>query len=256
MISGTTTTVSPRVTPFRAGARDRVFYSTMAIGMASIVFIGFGPTYYVRFMSAGPMTTVSGGPFTTTLHVHGALFTAWVLLFVIQTGLVASRRVAVHRRLGLAGAVLAAAMLVVGTSTAIDGAARGFGPRFGSSGIEPLAFLAIPLFDMVLFALFVGAAFVQRRNKEAHKRFMLLAYISIFVAALARLPGVVQIGPPAFFSIGLLFIVISALYDRISRGRVHPVYIWGGALFAISVPMRLAISGTAAWRTFAEFLTR
>src|SRR5688572_432264 len=84
-----------------AGAYDRMFYTTMAVAMAATVFVGFSSSYYLRFFDTGPQSTVSGGPFTTLVHVHGALFTAWVLLFVLQTALVASRRVAVHRRLGV-----------------------------------------------------------------------------------------------------------------------------------------------------------
>ena len=66
----------------------------MAVAMGLTVFAGFAPSYYLRFLSGGPGATISGGPFTGLLHLHGALFTAWVLLFVIQTALVASRRVA------------------------------------------------------------------------------------------------------------------------------------------------------------------
>ena len=73
-----------------------------------------------------------------------------VLLFVVQTTLVAQRKVAVHRRLGFAGAGLAAAMVGVGTYTAIEAAARGSAPP----GVDPLAFLAIPLFDIVLFTIY------------------------------------------------------------------------------------------------------
>ena len=84
---------------------------------------------------------------------------------------------------------------------------------------------------------------------------MLLAYISIIVAALARLPGVLPLGPLAFFGLALVFVVIGGIYDFLSRGRVHRVYVWGGALFAISVPARLFLSGTRAWRSLAELLT-
>src|SRR5882672_11396865 len=145
----------------------------MAAAMGLTVFTGFAPTYYLQFFAGGPTATLTGGPFTALAHVHGALFTAWVLFFVVQTALVASHRVAVHRRLGVAGAVLAAAMILVGTSTAIAAAARGAAPV----GVDPLAFLAIPIFDMVLFATLVGSALVMRSDKEAHKRLMLLAYI-------------------------------------------------------------------------------
>ena len=224
----------------------------MAIAMGLTVFAGFASTYYLRLFTGGPKATLSGGPFTALHHVHGALFTAWVLLFIVQTALVAGHRVRVHRRLGVAGAVLAAAMIVAGTSTAIATAARGAAPP----GADPLAFLAIPLFDMVLFATFVAAALALRRDKETHKRLMLLAYISIIVAAVARLPWMLRGGPPAFFGLSFLFVVVAAIYDFVSRRRVHKVYLWGGALSLVSVPLRLAISTTGAWRTLAELLTR
>jgi hypothetical protein len=198
------------------------------------------------------MATLNGGPFTPLVYVHGALFTAWVALFIVQTTLIASHRVAAHRRLGMAGAALATAMFAAGTLLAIATAARGSAP----AGVEPLAFLAIPIFDMVLFATFVTAALARRRDKEAHKRLMLLAYVSIITAALARLPGVLLVGPPGFFGLSFLFLVAAATYDFVARRHVHRVYLWGGALIVLSVPVRLAISGTGAWRVFAEWLTR
>jgi hypothetical protein len=240
-------------TPARAvGAYDRLFYGGMAVAMGLTVFAGFGATYYLRFLDGGPRVTLTGGPFTRLVHLHGALFTAWVLLFIVQTALVSSRRVAVHRRLGVAGGVLAAAMVAAGTTIAIATAARGSAPP----GADPLAFLIIPLFDMILFSIFVATALARRRDKEAHKRLMLLAYVSIITAAVARLPGVLAIGPPAFFGLSFLFVLAGALYDFVSRRRVHEAYLWGGALILVSVPARLAISSTGAWRSVAELLTR
>ena len=183
--------------------------------------------------------------------MHGALFTAWVLLFIVQTALISSRRVAVHRRLGVAGAVLAAAMVVAGASIAIVTAARGSAPP----GMTAVAFLVIPLFDLVLFAGFVSAALVMRRNKEAHKRLMLLAYVSIITAAIARLPGVLPLGPPAFFGLSLLFVIAGVVYATPSRAaRVRRAYLWGGAIIVISIPLRLAIATTGAWQAFAKLL--
>jgi len=239
-------------TPVRAGAYDRLFYGGMAVAMGLTVFAGFAATYYLRLLDGGPKVTLTGGPFTGLVHLHGALFTAWVLLFIVQTALVSSRRVAVHRRLGVAGGVLAAAMVAAGTTIAIATAARGSAPP----GMDPLAFLIIPLFDMVLFSIFVATALTLRRDKEAHKRLMLLAYVSIIVAAVGRLPGVLAMGPPGFFGLSFLFVVAAMIYDFVSRGRVHKAYLWGGALILVSVPVRLAISGTGAWRSLAELLTR
>ena len=242
---------APRSATDPAGAHDRAFYSGMAVAMAITVIVGFSSTYYLKLFGDAAMTTISGLPFTALVHVHGALFTCWVLFFVVQTSLVASGRVAVHRRTGVAGVALGAAMVVVGVALALASAARGTAPP----GIDPLSFLAVPLFDMVLFATFLTAAVVKRPDREAHKRLMLLAYISLLAAPIARIPGVLPLGPFGYFGLAFAFVVIGAVYDRISRGRVHRVYLWGGALFAVSVPARLLISTTAAWKSFATALT-
>jgi hypothetical protein len=231
--------------------RDRPFYLGMAVALALTVLFGFGPTYYFTFFRGGPTHTFGGGPCTPIFHVHAALFTGWVVLFIVQTSLVATRRVAVHRRLGIAGCVLAAAMVVVGVRAAVAAASRGSGPP----GVDPLAFMAVPFFDMVVFSTLVTAAFLKRRDRDWHKRLMLLAYIALITAAIARLPGVLALGPPVFFGLGFLFVVAGIVYDLISRRRVHPAYLWGGAWVLLSVPLRLAVSKTAVWIAFARWAT-
>lgn len=234
----------------RPAAHDRIFFGGMAIAMALAVLIGFARTYYLSSFF-GTNATISGGPFSTVVRVHALLFTAWVALFLVQTSLVATHRVALHRRLGLAGGVLAAAMVVAGVATALATARRGGAPP----GVSPLAFLVVPMGDMLLFTVFVSAALWLRRNQQAHKRLMLLAYTAILAAAVARFPGVLERGPLWFF--GLTFVpvlAIAALYDLRTRRRVHPVYLWGGALLIASVPLRLALAGTAAWQRVAEVL--
>lgn len=233
-----------------AGRYDRVFYGGTAIALALTVLVGFAPTYYLRLLGEAPMTTVSGQPMTTLVHIHGALFTSWMLLFIVQTALVAAHRIKLHQRLGIAGTVLAAAMIVVGAKTAIASAAVGAAPP----GVDPLAFLAIPMFDILLFAGLVTAAVLLRRKKEPHKRLMLLAYISIIAAAVARFPGVLPLGPLAFYGVAFIFLGFGMAYDWFSRGQVHRAYVWGGMCLVLSVPVRLIVSETDAWRRFAEFL--
>jgi len=227
-----------------------MFYSGIAIAMALTVVFGFGQTYYFKAFGRGPLETLSGGPITTLIHAHAILFSSWVLLFIVQTALVAQHKVAVHRRLGIAGAVLAGAMILVGAATALQTAARGASP----ASPDPLAFLIVPLTDMLLFGSFIVAALRLRKDREAHKRLMLLAYVSIITAAVARWPGFLSLGPPVFFGIGLSFLFAGAIYDFASRRRVHPVYLWGGSALIASVPLRLVISGTSAWHAFAAFI--
>ena len=187
---------------------------------------------------------------TPLVHTHGLLFTTWVLLFIVQTALVAQHRVAVHRRLGIAGSVSsAAAMIVVGTLTALQagGARRGAGGS-RSAGVSGHSADRHGL----VRRLRRRRVLRLRRNREAHKRLMLLAYVSIIIAAVARLPGMLDPRPA-----GLLRArccrswLIGVVYDFVTRRRVHPAYIWGGSALILSVPLRLAISNTAAWKAFA-----
>jgi hypothetical protein len=231
----------------RTRRRTRRFYVGMAIAIAITVFAGFSRSYFLKAYYGTPELSL-------LLHVHGLVFTTWILFFLVQTTLVAAGRTYIHRRMGVAGAVLAALVIILGTTTAILRAKEGAAPI---PGVPPLAFLAIPLFDMVVFAILVGAALYFRRRLEAHKRLMTLAMISLLSAPIARLPfALLKAGPPAFFGLTDLFIVAMLIYDLATRRRVHPATIWGGLLIVASQPLRLMISGTPAWMAFASWITR
>jgi hypothetical protein len=232
--------VPPRVVTAR---RARRFYVGMAIAIAIVVFAGFSRSYFLKAYFGSPDLSL-------LLHIHGVVFTSWVLFLVAQTTLVATGRTYIHRRMGVAGAVLAGLLVVVGTMTAILRVKGGSAPIPGVSG---LSFLAVPLFDMMLFAILVGAALYFRRRLEAHKRLMLLATITLLGAPIARFHlG----GPPTFFGLSDLFIVAIVVYDLATRRKIHPATLWGGLAIVASQPLRLMISGTPAWLAFAGWLTR
>jgi hypothetical protein len=53
----------------------------------------------------------------------------------------------------------------------------------------------------------------------------------------------------------LIFLSLSAIYDRVSQGRIHPVSLWIGLLvFAWSAVSNIVIVQSAAWREFATWL--
>ena len=225
---------------------ERVFFTSMAAAMAITVFAGFARTYYLKPLFGTPQLT-------PLLHLHGIVFTSWILLFITQTTLVAGNRTRVHRRLGIVGAVIATLMVIIGTGTAIYRAASG---PTQLTGPDPLVFLVVPLGDMLLFSTLVVAGFYFRRRPDVHKRMMLFATVAILPAAVARLPGVVQYGPLAFFGLADLFIVACLAYDLVVRRRVHRATVLGGLLIIVSQPLRLMIGGTGAWLTFATWLTQ
>jgi len=58
------------------------------------------------------------------IHIHGAAFTAWILLLVTQTSLVAAGAQNIHRRLGLAGFFLGCLMVILGVMASTDSLVR------------------------------------------------------------------------------------------------------------------------------------
>lgn len=230
-----------------ARRRERIFFTGMSIAIAIVVFAGFSRTWFLRpyFPQAQPLIPL--------LVLHGVIFSSWIALFVTQTSLVAARRTRTHMRLGIAGGVLVCLMVIVGTITAI---VRAKGPS-PVPGVNPLAFLTIPLGDMLVFSILTAAAFYFRRKADVHKRLMLLATIGILPAAVARLPFdfIQNVGPLAFFGLSDLFIVPCLIYDLISRGRPHRATVLAAILIVSSHPLRLIIGGTHAWLVFATWLT-
>ena len=226
--------------------RERWFYIAMSILAVITVFAGFAPTYYLRPY----YNTASLMPL---LHLHGMVFTSWLALFMVQTTLVAAHRTDIHRRLGILGGVIAGLMIVIGPTTAVIRASQEATPV---PGVSPLSFLVIPLGDMFVFAILVGAGFYYRRRPDVHKRLMMLATISILAAAIARLPfAIMKAGPPAFFGFTDVFVLACIVYDLFTLKRVHRATLFGAILIIASQPLRLMLGGTHAWISFAGWLT-
>ena len=101
------------------------FHRHIAVALALFTVVGFSRTYYLRFLSDLP-------PLDALVRLHGAVFTAWLAIFVAQTRLVAANRVDLHMKLGIAAVVLAVAVIWVGLATT---AVRASVPRIHPSGL-------------------------------------------------------------------------------------------------------------------------
>lgn len=225
---------------------DRLFYTGMGLVIAVTVIWGFAASFYLaRWLPRPPLAP----DMTALLYLHGAVFTAWVALMVVQPLLIASRNLALHRRLGWVGAAAAAAMVVVGNLAAIAAIGAGF------RGLgDPYVFYAVPFFAINSFAVAAWLAIRWRNHAETHKRLILLANSAILGAAIARIPlAGIQAGAPFSFIFGPDLIILAGIvYDWRSRGRVHRVWIWGGSAMVASQVLMMAVMGTAWWRAFAE----
>jgi hypothetical protein len=223
---------------------DHFFFSGMALLMLVTVFVGFAPSYYLAgvFRAALP---------SSIIHVHGALFSSWILLLVTQTSLVSAGRVDLHRRLGIAGFILACAMVVVGVLVATDGLVRQAGPP----GRDVKFFYIIPLSDMLIFATLIFFALRARSNPSAHKRLILVATVALMTAALARWPiGVIHRKAPAAALASYIFLMMLMAYDLWSTRKIHRATAWASAFLVFVHEIRLPIGKTEAWHAFASWV--
>jgi FtsH-binding integral membrane protein len=222
---------------------EHLFFSAMALLMLGTVFVGFAHTYFLAGVFHAPLPSL-------IIHLHGAAFSCWILLLVTQTSLVSAGRVDIHRRLGIAGFLLACLMVILGVLAATDSLGRGAGP----SGLDAKFFYIIPMTDMLIFATLVFFAFRARSNPPAHKRLILVATIGLMIAAIARWPFVIVQGKaPMATLFSYIFLLILAVYDLWSTRKVHRATLWAGAFLIFVQQIRIPIGKTAAWHAFASW---
>ena len=224
------------------------FHPAAVAALAAVVFVGFAKTYYFRAFSGLPSLAQPA-------HVHGLIATVWIALHYTQARLVAAHRVDLHRRLGIFAAFVAALLAVQAISMAVGNAAAGHGP----AGRDPLQFLSVPLGTTTMFTLFVGSALALRRQREWHKRLMLLATMTLLVPAMGRLDAQIMqpLGLPRLAlapAVSVGFVAWAWMHDWRRLGRVHPAYIVGGIALIVSIPLRRWIGFTDAWLPIARWL--
>lgn len=231
---------------------ERRFFTSMALVVALVVFVGFAPSYYLKPIFGVEPTS---GRLTALHHVHGVIFTSWIVLLIAQTVLVKRRRTDLHRRLGVVGMVLALLMLALGFYMQLADLKKGI----TVAGVPPVAFFGVAVADLVVFAVMLGAGFYFRRRPDVHKRLMMLATISILTPATARfaLLALTFIPIPGLF-LGWLtldvLIVACAVFDYHTLGRVHRATLIGGLFIVLSEPLRLVLANTSLWQQFAAWL--
>ena len=225
------------------------FYRQMAIALSLFVIIGFSQTYYLRFLTDLP-------PLDTLVHLHAIVFTAWLLVFIVQTRLVAAHRVDLHMKLGIAAVALAVVIIGISFATA---AVKATIPRIHPSGLTPPQFTIVGIMSLVLFAGFLALGIASRRRTAYHKRFMVLATISVVNPAATRI--ITQFGlrehwtylVPVFAA---LFVACCLAYDWRKQRTVHPVYAIGGAVLIASWPLRLMIGHSDWYQPVGEWIAR
>ena len=238
----------------RVGRWRVSFHFVMALVMLAIVIYGFSQTIDDNLFHPSI-------PRPWPLYVHAALFSAWIALYIVQTGLIAARNTALHRRLGAAWIAIGVALPIV--AIAIGVVMRRFRVIHGHS--SDITFLGIIIWDAVAFGVLFLLAVLWRRRPEYHRRFMFLATCSLMTGPLSRFPLVTEHFPSTnFFWYDLIggytgvaaLVLIAMTRDWIVQRRVHIVYGVALPMMVIGQALACAMSDhpPALWTALARRL--
>jgi len=236
---------------------DRAFHLVMLLLVWAAIVSGFAYHNITKLM-AGQLT------YPWIVHLHGVVFAGWLLLLTAQMLFVRRGQVALHRRIGVFGAGMAAVMVLLGVATAIVTERLKFGTPASDA-----RFMSVMFADMLVVGGLISAGIAVRNNSSAHKRLLLVATLVMTDAGFGRWlsPQIVRwTGVKNFWDLqsladgGWLFVrfqllpaytLIAAVgvYDLITRKRLHPAYCWA---IAFSLPIHLL----AGWLYFQPFWNR
>jgi hypothetical protein len=180
------------------------------------VLVGFAPTYFLAGVFRAPVPNL-------LIHVHGAVFTLGSSCSIPKQGLVATRRLALHRRIGLLAFGFAVLMVVLGVLAASDRLARQVGESANATPEDVHAFYAIPMGDMLMFATFISLGYSHRSNPTGHKGFMCLRPLHFWTPP--SITGPFSLPAAAEPDLSRAAVLLTTAYDWRSSGRVQRVTI-------------------------------
>jgi hypothetical protein len=223
---------------------DHLFY-VVAAGMMLIFTAGGFRNFYLRGRAPwGEMTN----QIMPLIVAHGLAMSGWVILFLVQSILILTGRRRLHMVIGPLGGVLAAAIVILG-STVAPLSVR-FSPQIYAMLGGPRPFLATMFVQMLSFGTLVGIGLVYRGRPEIHRPMMLLATIVIQSGAFGRFPYIENLavfpplyvwGPVLLFG-GLLFVLQLGMSRTLNRW-----YLMGYAGMVMASFLSVAVGRTALW---------
>jgi hypothetical protein len=250
------TTLSLQVQARVPGQRglERWFATGLGLAMLAVAIAGFTPSLIHTAGRRAPLSLLAAA--------HGMVFLGWLGIFLVQSSLIATGRVALHRRLGLASVFVLMVMIPLGFATPVSMIRRGF-DLSGDLRIDhdPAYESIFPLGDLLMFTVLVATAIACRRRPEIHRRLMLFANIDLMGAPLAHFIGHMPrlaAMPPAIILVPLsAFLFAAVARDYLLTKRVRPLTLALAATMLLSGPLRAGLIGPSpAWHRLVSWLAQ
>ena len=242
--------VAPRIADSRTPS-DRRFYI-----IAAVIMLLFTAEGFRNFLLHGK--TLDGAinaQIAPLIIVHGLAMLGWVIVFLVQCALIQTGRRKLHLSIGPFGALLGAAIVILGPLVAM------FSVHFNPAAYEnlggPKFFLAMMFMQMLMFGSFVGLGWFYRRQPQIHRPMMLLATLVIQSGSLSRTPYVWNLSSPPLYVQTPVLVFGSLLFFLQWAMSKSPnrAYLTGyAALFAASLAS-VAVGHSELWTHLATRLT-
>ncbi|MEX1117719.1 MAG: hypothetical protein WEB60_02900 [Terrimicrobiaceae bacterium] len=238
---------------------ERYFYSIASILLLGLTMAGFQLFYFHGQAYPGrPLT-----PQTKHLVViHAVAMSLWMVISVIQPFLVASGNRRKHMALGRIAAFIAVALVVLGLLLAIA-ACKVAPPGLMYGALTPRQFMAVPVLNIVMFALFVAAGVFWRKRTEIHKPVMFVATLTAVAAAISRTDFFNHLYADTvwekIFGVFVFSVVIAGLFFAAKCIVFRRFDFWFAVscgMMAIGFLIIAQIAPTPAWDAIAGFLLK
>jgi hypothetical protein len=201
------------MTTKRTSILDRYFYLFMSLLITVVVVYGFSYTINQNLLHPRVQPP-------QVIYLHSFVFSAWLLFFILQSALVRSHNVRLHRTLGWLGAGLAVSIVVLGYTTSTAVLRLAIQLRLPSPTVS---FLIVEIMELVCFAVPFALAIYWRKRPDFHRRLMLIAICALTEAAFGRIPSLPNLFAPAGVD---ALILLGVLRDIIVERRIHKVYLY------------------------------
>lgn len=229
-----------------AKTRKTSFYLLVGIIGFLAVHIGFFSTYIKPTLQSRLTIPI-------IVHIHGMLAFGWVFLFLLQTVAVKFNNFRLHKKLGYTGFFIAVGILITMLPTGLFQVNRDLANGLGVTAISQIVGVVT---TALMFAVLVGAGYVYRKKPKIHKRLLVLATILLLWPAWFRFrhyfPSVPR--PDIWFAVVLAdsLILLSWIADRITYGKIHPVFLYGGLLIIGEHAFEILVFDSEPWRQVAK----
>jgi hypothetical protein len=224
------------------------FYFWMTVVMAIFVFGGFGMTYWQ------PMAAGSLQPLPPVVHLHGIMYSTWIVLLLVQAFLINVRNITLHRGLGQLGIAVATCVVLTGTLiTILFGGFHISNPMPDYYHLMYLGVVAVINFSLLFFL-----AIRNVRKPDNHRRLILFATMSILAPGINRF-YMVPFGLETL-PLAAMYLTVDAMLAAIllqewrTTAKISATTITAAAIILLPELLHAPITGSGAFAGFCAAL--